>query len=69
MSSHSRKGGFKKQEQYSTVSDTIEVGCNYSGDTKKGIEIWSSNKGDFTAVMLYAGPARIHRNFPSGEDG
>lgn len=24
------------------------------------------NKGDFTEVMLYAGLARIHRNFPGG---
>lgn len=24
------------------------------------------NKGDFTEVMLYAGPARIHRNFTGG---
>lgn len=24
------------------------------------------NQGDFTEVMLYAGPARIHRNFPGG---
>lgn len=25
------------------------------------------NKGSFTEVLLYAGPARIHRNFPGGE--
>lgn len=35
-SSHSSKGGLKKQKQYSTISDTIEVGCNYSGNTQKG---------------------------------
>lgn len=34
-SSHSSKGDFKKHKQYSTISDTIEVGCNYSGDTKE----------------------------------
>lgn len=34
-SSHSSKGNFKKQKQYSTISDAVEVGCNYSGDTKE----------------------------------
>lgn len=44
-SSHSSEGGFKKQKQYSTIRYTIEVGCNYSGETKKGSSIWSSLHG------------------------
>lgn len=36
-SSHSSKGDFIKQKQYSTISDTIEVGCNYSDDTKEEV--------------------------------
>lgn len=36
-SSHSSRGGFKKQKQSSTISGTIEVGCNYSGNTEKEV--------------------------------
>lgn len=36
-SSHSSRGGFKKQKQYSTISGTLEVGCNYSGNTEKEV--------------------------------
>lgn len=37
-SSHSSKGVFKRKK-YSTVSDTIEVGCNYGGDTQKLVDL------------------------------
>lgn len=56
------------KRQYSTISDTIEVGCHYSGDTQKlNMVLLGWNKRDFTEVMLYAEPTGIHRNFPSGE--
>lgn len=35
-SSHSSKGHFLKNKTYSTVSDSVEVGCNYSGDHREG---------------------------------
>lgn len=49
-SSHSTKD-FKKQKQYSTISDTIEVGCNYSGDTKE-VRFSLNGAREFSAEML-----------------
>lgn len=60
--SHSSKGGFKKQ--YSTISDTVEVGGNYSGNTKKEV---SYATRVISEAARPAGPAGIHRQFPGGE--
>jgi hypothetical protein len=39
-------------KQYSTISDTIEVGCNYSGATKGSrVTLLEWSKGDFTEKM------------------
>lgn len=40
-SSHSSKGHLKKNKTHSTISDSVEVGCNYSGDHREGTGVVS----------------------------